>query len=179
MSYCDYCKNLPAEDNHKIYHDQHYGFPIIDDNELFGRFILEIFQAGLSWGIILKKQEGIKTAFSNNNIDAIANFSEEKIQELLQDTRIIRNRLKVHAIIHNAKEIKALQSTGTTFYDWLYTQDAKELKDWVKIFKKKFKFVGKEIVNEFLMSIGVLKGAHEETCPIFEKQISTHQKWRD
>jgi len=72
MSYCDYCKNLPDEDKNKIYHNQHYGFPIEDDNELFGRFLMEIMQAGLSWNTILNKEQGFRLAFDNFDVKKVA-----------------------------------------------------------------------------------------------------------
>ncbi|MBN9293046.1 MAG: DNA-3-methyladenine glycosylase I [Flavobacteriia bacterium] len=179
MSYCNFCKNLPDEDRHKIYHDHHYGFPIPEDDELFGRLILEIMQAGLSWNIILKKEPHFREAFDEFSIDRIAEYDEEKINSLLANQNIIRNVLKIRSVIHNAQQVKMLQDEYGTFNEWIYLQDAKDKIEWVKIFKKKFKFVGGEIVNEFLMSIGVLKGAHQEDCPVFEKQLKTYQKWKE
>lgn len=177
MSYCDFCKDLPDKDRHKIYHDFYYGFPISDDNALFGRFILEIFQAGLSWDLMLKKAPDFELAFDNYDIVKIANYQEDKIDELLANSKIIRNKLKIRSVIYNANQIITLQQEHGSFYNWLYAQEAKKIEEWVKVFKKKFKFVGTEIVNEFLMSIGILKGAHDENCPIFQQQIKTHQKW--
>jgi DNA-3-methyladenine glycosylase I len=159
MSYCDYVKNLPEDNLHKIYHDQHYGVRIEDDNELFGRLILEINQAGLSWNTILNKQENFRAAFDNFEIKKIANYSDEKILELLQDVGIIRNRLKVHAVINNAKKIVEIQNEFGSFKYWLDSHNEMSLADWVKLFKKHFKFVGGEIVNEFLMSTNYLSGA--------------------
>lgn len=178
MSYCDFCKNLPNEDINKIYHDQHYGFPIDDDNELFGRFVLEIFQAGLSWSIILKKEANFREAFAHFQLKEVAFFDEEKINTLLTNPGIIRNVLKIRSVIYNAQQILLIQEEFGSFKEWLYLQEAKDLHEWVKLMKKKFKFVGKEIVNEFLMSIGILKGAHDETCEIYQKQLNTYQKWK-
>ena len=177
MSYCDFCKDLPNEDKHKIYHDQHYGFPISDDNELFGRFILEIFQAGLSWNTILNKEPHFRVAFDRFSIEKIANYQEDKINLLLDNQNIIRNVLKIRSVIYNAQQIMEIQKEFGSFNDWLYLQNVKDLPDWVKLFKKKFKFVGKEIVNEFLMSTGILEGAHEKSCSIYEEQLKTRQKW--
>lgn len=169
MSYCQYCKDLPEENLHKIYHDNHYGFDIESDDELFGRLILEINQAGLSWNTILNKQENFRKAFDNFEIVKIANYGQDKIDELLQDAGIIRNRLKVNAVIHNANEIMKIQKEFGTFKKWILLNNDNSLQEWVKLFKKSFKFVGGEIVNEFLMSIGQLKGAHIESCPIHQK----------
>lgn len=164
MSYCDYVKNLPEDNVHKVYHDQHYGVRIEDDNELFGRLILEINQAGLSWDTILKKQDNFRKAFDNFEIKKIANYSDDKILELLQDAGIIRNRLKVHAVINNAKKVVEIQNEFGSFKSWLDNQKEMPLTDWVKLFKKHFKFVGGEIVNEFLMSTNYLPGAHHDNC---------------
>ena len=84
---------------HKNYHDNHYGFPIHDDNELFGRLIMEINQAGLSWETILKKEENFRKAYDNFNIKKIAAFTEKDRERLLTNAGIIRNRLKVNAAI--------------------------------------------------------------------------------
>ncbi|RZK15647.1 MAG: DNA-3-methyladenine glycosylase I, partial [Flavobacterium sp.] len=108
MSYCSAIPNMQPEERkvlHKNYHDNHYGFPIHDDNELFGRLILEINQAGLSWETILKKEEGFRKAYANFDINKVASFTEADRERLLQDTGIIRNKLKVNAAIENAKTI--------------------------------------------------------------------------
>jgi DNA-3-methyladenine glycosylase I len=176
MSYCDFCKDLPNEDIHKIYHDHHYGFPISDDNELFGRFILEIFQAGLSWNTILQKESHFRIAFDHFSIEKIANYQEDKINQLLANQSIIRNILKIRSVIYNAQQIIEIQKEFGTFNNWLYLQNVKDLPDWVKLFKKRFKFVGNEIVNEFLMSTGILDGAHDKSCSIYEKQLKNTSK---
>lgn len=169
MSYCDYCLNLPAENPHKIYHDFHYGFPIEDDKELFGRFILEIFQAGLSWDIILKKQEAFRQAFGGFDIQTIAGFQESDVETLVQNPDIIRNRRKIEATIHNAQVILKLQKDQGSFKNWLDQHHPLSLEEWIALFKKTFKFTGREIVNEFLMSTGYLPGAHDESCRIFQQ----------
>lgn len=169
MSYCEYCENLPEDNLHKIYHDNYYGFSIASDNELFGRLLLEINQAGLSWDTILKKQEGFRLLYDQFDIGTVANYSDEKIQELLTDSRIIRNKLKVNAAIYNAQQILILNQEFGSFKAWLDTHHPKTLGEWTKLFKKTFKFVGGEIVNEFLMSTGYLPGAHKETCKIYNK----------
>lgn len=171
MSYCDYTKKLASDNLHKIYHDTQYGFRIEDDNELFGRLILEINQAGLSWDIILKKQDNFRKAFANFSVDKIASLNEKDIEELMQNKGIIRNNLKIRAVIHNAKRIQEIQQEYGSFRKWLDSQGVLDLKEWVKLFKKNFKFTGGEIVNEFLMSIGTLPGAHTEECPIYKKLV--------
>ncbi len=169
MSYCTFCSGLENSDLHKIYHDNHYGFSIESDDELFGRLILEINQAGLSWGIILKKQEGFREAFDQYNIEKIANYGDDKISDLLSNAMIVRNKLKVNAVIYNAKQLILLKNEFGSFKAWLDSHKEKTLVEWTILFKKTFKFVGGEIVNEFLMSTGYLPGAHDENCEIYEK----------
>lgn len=169
MSYCDYCETLEEGNLHKIYHDNYYGFSIESDNELFGRLILEINQAGLSWSTILNKQEGFRLLYDQFDICTVAHYGDQKIQELLNDSRVIRNRLKVNAVIYNAQQILILKEEYGSFKGWLDHHHPKTLEEWVKLFKKTFKFVGGEIVNEFLMSTGYLSGAHQESCRIYTK----------
>jgi DNA-3-methyladenine glycosylase I len=177
MSYCIYCAGREENDLHRRYHDLRYGFPIEDDNELFGRLILEINQAGLSWDTILKKEKNFREAFDDFNIDRIAVYSEAKVEELLQNTGIIRNRLKVLAVIYNAQRIKFIQKENGSFLDWLESRNERTIEDWVKLFKRTFKFVGKDIVEEFLMSTGFLSGAHLVDCPIYERIVEFKPKW--
>jgi DNA-3-methyladenine glycosylase I len=173
MSYCDYV-NTSLKQNadyllHKHYHDHQYGFPIESDDELFGRLILEINQAGLSWTLMLRKQESFRKAYHNFSVEKIAAYDEHDRARLLQDTGIIRNRLKINAAIVNSQKIMALKAEFGSFKAWLDAHAAQSKADWIKLFKKTFIFTGGEIVNEFLMSTGYLPGAHTEDCPIFAK----------
>lgn len=171
MSYCTFVHDITAQKDliHKIYHDQFYGFPLEDDNQLFGRLILEINQAGLSWATILRKEVAFKKAFHNYDIKKIARYADKDIQRLLMDAGIIRNRLKIQAVIHNAKVILDLQKSHGSFKAWLDSHHPLEKADWVKLFKKTFKFTGGEITGEFLMSTGYLPGAHDPDCPTYKK----------
>ncbi len=162
---------------HSNYHDFHYGFPIDDDNELFGRLIMEINQAGLSWETILKKEGAFRKAYHNFSIEAIAAYGEADLERLLADPGIIRNRLKINAAIENARVIIGLQQEFGSFRKWLERHHPKTKEEWVKLFRKTFRFTGGEIVNEFLMSIGYLKGAHSEDCPIYGKILETGPMW--
>ena len=108
-----------------IYHDTQYGFPILDDDELFGRLILEINQAGLSWTTILNKQENFRKAYHQSNIKKIAVYKEKGWARLLEDAGIIRNRLKVDAAIHDANVILGLQKEHVSFKNWLDNQHPK------------------------------------------------------
>lgn len=177
MSYCTFCVQREPTDLHKIYHDQHYGYPIESDDELFGRLILEINQAGLSWNTILVKQENFRIAFDNFSISKIASYDEDKIQNLLEDSGIIRNKLKINSVIHNAAVILQIKEDSGSFRQWLDKNHPKSKEEWTKLFKKTFKFVGGEIVNEFLMSTGYLKGAHDETCEVYSKVKDSKPKW--
>ncbi len=158
----------------KIYHDHHYGVHIEDDNELFGRLIMEINQAGLSWRTILIKEKGFRKAYHNFDIKKVAKYKEKDVERLLSDASIIRNRLKVGAAIYNAQVLLKIQQESGTFRKWLDIH-AKELKHnkgaWLKLFKKHFKFVGGEIVGEFLMSINLLPGSHDKKCKAYQIMV--------
>jgi DNA-3-methyladenine glycosylase I len=171
----------PAERKalHKNYHDNHYGFAIHDDNELFGRLIMEINQAGLSWETILKKEDTFRKAYSKFNIKKVAAYTEEDRERLMQDAGIIRNKLKINAAIENARTILLLQKEFGSFEKWLDHHHPKTKEEWVKLFKKTFRFTGGEIVNEFLMSIGYLPGAHSEDCAIHKKLVKQKPKWME
>jgi DNA-3-methyladenine glycosylase I len=168
-TYCDYIQNggnNEAYHLHKRYHDTQYGFPIENDDALFGRLILEINQAGLSWTTILKKQDNFYKAYSGFSIKKVAAYKAKDRERLLQDAGIIRNRLKVDAAIYNAVQILALQKEFGSFKKWIEAHHPRAKEEWVKLFKKTFRFTGGEIVNEFLMSTGYLPGAHADYCPV-------------
>lgn len=179
MSYCSAIEQMTGERKllHKTYHDKFYGFPIHDDNELFGRLVMEINQAGLSWETILKKEQSFRKAYSNFNIKKVAAYKDSDRERLLADAGIIRNRLKVNAAIENAKTILSLQKQFGSFEKWLEHHHPKSKEEWVKLFKQTFRFTGGEIVNEFLMSIGYLPGAHAEDCKIYKTVLKSKPKW--
>ncbi|MEO1434700.1 MAG: DNA-3-methyladenine glycosylase I, partial [Bacteroidota bacterium] len=155
------------------------GFPIDNDDELFGRLILEINQAGLSWTTILNKQDNFRKAYDQFSIETVAHYDETERQRLLSDAGIIRNKLKVNAAIHNAGIILDLQAQYGSFTAWLDHHHPLKKDEWVKLFKKTFKFTGGEITNEFLMSSGYLPGAHIPGCPIYEKVLETKPRWAE
>jgi DNA-3-methyladenine glycosylase I len=161
-----YCTFAPGDPVHGHYHDREYGFPVSNDNILFERLVLEINQAGLSWGIILKKRAGFNEAFKGFDIARVARFGARDKARLLKDVGIIRNRLKIDAAIENARRIEAIQKSHGSFAKWLKAHHPARKEDWVKLFKKEFVFTGGEIVGEFLMSIGYLPGAHRQDCPV-------------
>ncbi len=179
MSYCSAIETMSDDRKklHKAYHDKQYGFPIEEDNELFCRLVLEINQAGLSWETILKKEVTFRKAYHNFNIKKVAAYAEADTARLLADAGIIRNRLKVQAAIENAKTILVLQKEFGSFRQWLLHHHPKTKEEWVKLFKKTFRFTGGEIVNEFLMSVGYLPGAHTEDCKIYKAVAKTKPMW--
>ena len=179
MSYCTYINSLKTGEYnvHREYHDNYYGFPIHDDNELFCRLVLEINQAGLSWSTILNKQQSFRKAYHNFEINKVAAFKENDFKRLMNDARIIRNRLKINAAIENAKSILQLQTEFKSFENWLNHHYPKTREDWTKLFKQTFRFTGGEIVNEFLMSTGYLPNAHEKNCPIYKKVLKAKPAW--
>ncbi|MFT3892793.1 MAG: DNA-3-methyladenine glycosylase I [Anaerolineales bacterium] len=176
-TYCDYSNSHPEDSHNRVYHDTEYGFPLLDDNLLFERLILEINQAGLSWITILKKAENFRLAYSNFNIDVVAAYSEVDRMRLLSDAGIIRNRLKVNAAIENARRIQCLRAEYGSFKRWLDAHHPQTLENWTKTFKRTFVFTGGEIVNEFLMSTGYLPGAHTPDCPIYETVLALQPAW--
>lgn len=173
-SYCDFSPGHPF---HGPYHDHEYGFPLMDDNELFERLVLEINQAGLSWLTILKKREGFRAAYDYFDVETVADYGEADTARLLADAGIIRNKLKVAAAIHNAQCILELRESHGSFANWLAAQHPLTKPEWVKLFKKTFRFTGGEITGEFLMSIGYLPGAHVESCPVFRKISKLNPPW--
>jgi DNA-3-methyladenine glycosylase I len=177
-SYCEAVWQMEPGNANIHYHDYEYGFPIHDDNELFARLVLEINQAGLSWITILKKKDNFYMAFDAFNIDKVARYTDKKVEKLLQDAGIIRNRLKIGATIENARRIRVLQKEHGSFQQWLKAHHPLTKEEWVKLFKKTFLFTGGEIVHSFLMSIGYLPGAHIESCPVYKKILKKKPAWR-
>ena len=173
-SYCDFAPGHPV---HGFYHDREYGFPVTDDAQLFERLVLEINQAGLSWEIVLKKRDGFRRAYANFDVDAVAAFDEADRARLLGDPGIVRNRLKVNAAIENARTLASLRSQFGSFSQWLDHHHPLSKQEWVKLFKRTFRFTGGEIVGEFLMSTGYLPGAHQASCPVYAKILEADPAW--
>jgi DNA-3-methyladenine glycosylase I len=176
-TYCDYCNLHPEDIFNKTYHDTQYGFPLMSDDELFERLVLEINQAGLSWLTILKKADNFRTAYDHFKIEKVAQYTEKDRARLLADAGIIRNKLKVNAAIVNAQKILELRKEFGSFRGWLDANHPLNKEEWTKLFKKIFVFTGGEIVNEFLMSTGYLPGAHQMDCPIYNKVAVLRPPW--
>jgi DNA-3-methyladenine glycosylase I len=172
-----YCLAAPGNPLHGPYHDEEYGFPSGDEAVLFERLVLEINQAGLSWATILKKRSAFRGAFAGFNVDRVAAFGREDVERLMNDAGIIRNRLKIAAVIDNAQRVQELRREYGSFAGWLDAHHPRPREEWVKLFKKTFRFTGGEIVNEFLMSLGYLGGAHEANCPIYARIAALDPPW--
>ena len=176
---CSWCEK---DDLYRDYHDKEWGKPVYDDDKLFEFLVLETFQAGLSWYTILKKRENFKVAFDNFDYKKIANYNEEKVQELLLDAGIIRNRLKVRGTILNAIAFMEVQKEFGSFsnYIWNFTggkpieNNRKSLKEVPattplsdeisKDLKKRgFKFVGSTVVYANMQATGMVND-HVADC---------------
>ena len=172
-----YCDAAPGHEWHGPYHDLEYGFPLEDDAALFERLVLEINQAGLSWLTILKKREAFRRAYDGFVPEVIAAYGESQRRRLLADPGIIRNRLKIDAAVANARRILELRNTHGSFAGWLEAHHPRSKDEWITLFKSTFRFTGGEIVNEFLMSIGYLPGAHVPNCPVYRQIIERRPPW--
>jgi DNA-3-methyladenine glycosylase I len=172
-----YCEAAIGHEFHGPYHDTEYGFPLHTDAALFERLALEINQAGLSWLTILKKKDAFRRAFDGFDIDTVAAYGDDERTRLLNDATIIRNRLKVDAVIDNARRLLAIRDSHGSFAAWLDAHHPLTKDEWVKLFKKTFRFTGGEIVNEFLMSTGYLPGAHRVECPKHAECIAAGAAW--
>ncbi|WP_448243365.1 DNA-3-methyladenine glycosylase I [Pseudoxanthomonas mexicana] len=172
-----YCDIAPGHPLHGPYHDHEYGFPQREEAALFERLLLEINQAGLSWETMLRKRDGFRAAYSGFDVDRVARYGERDRARLLADPGIIRNRLKVEAAIHNARVIQQLRDTHGGFAAWLDAHHPLPKAEWVKLFKKTFRFTGGEITGEFLMSLGYLPGAHRQDCPAYRRAAKQRPPW--
>jgi len=176
-SYCEYLREHPEDTLNKLYHDNEYGFPLTEEAALLERLAQEINQAGLSWPLILKRKDNFHVAFEGFDVDKVAAYREQEVARLLNDAGIIRNRLKVNAVIENARRIQSLRAEFGSFKGWLDAHHPLSLEDWVKLFKKTFVFTGGEIVKEFLVSSGYLPGAHDHDCPVYWQIARLQPAW--
>ncbi|MDQ2978001.1 MAG: DNA-3-methyladenine glycosylase I, partial [Acidobacteriota bacterium] len=129
-----YCDVAPGHPDHGPYHDDEYGFPIRDDAGLFERLTLEINQAGLSWLTILRKRDAFRRAFEGFDPVKVARYGAREKRRLLADAGIIRNRLKVEAVIENARGILELRQTHGSFAKWLDAHHPRSREEWVRLF---------------------------------------------
>ncbi|ALS00581.1 3-methyladenine DNA glycosylase [Enterococcus silesiacus] len=184
------CSWAEANDEMKHYHDTVWGVPIHNDQRLFRKLILDIHQAGLSWQTILNKEGHFDEAFDYFDIKKVAAYDEKKVEELLDNPGIIRNRRKIEATIHNAQKVIEIQNEFETFsnYLWAFNNHSvlknsyhdqidipttNDLSDRITgdLKKRGFKFVGSTIIYAFLEAVGVIND-HVTSC--FRYENSTH-----
>jgi DNA-3-methyladenine glycosylase I len=175
VHYCDYAPHDPL---HARYHDREHGFAARAETVLFERLILEINQAGLSWGTVLRKRETLRLAYAGFDVDAVAGFAEADRDRLLADPGIVRNARKVDAAIRNARAVQELRAEFGGFAAFLDAHHPQPKADWVKVLKRRFAHVGGEITGEFLMSLGYLPGAHRADCPAYAEALAADPPWR-
>lgn len=167
----------------QAYHDTEWGVPVLNDRKLFEFILLDTFQAGLSWKTILHRRQGFKKAFANFDPAKVAQFDEKKIEELLIDESIIRNKLKVQATVTNAKHFQRLKKEYGSFsnYIWKFTGGEPIINNWEEthqiparsaesdsiskaLYSEGFKFVGSTICYAFMQAAGLVND-HLVTCP--------------
>lgn len=178
MIRCKWC-NLKNE-KYIEYHDKEWGVAIYDDKHLYEMLILESFQAGLSWECVLNKREDFRKAFDNFEIDKVSDYDEKKVQELLKNENIIRNKLKINAAINNSKIFKEIQNEYKTFsnYIWSFTNNkviyeigktSSKLSDIISkdLQKRGMRFVGTTIIYSYLQAIGVIY-SHDKECFLYK-----------
>jgi len=172
---CKRCEWGATNDLMIKYHDNEWGAPLHNDQKLFEFFVLEAFQAGLSWQIVLNKRENFRTAFDNFVIEIVANYDEKKIADLVHDKSIIRNKLKISAAINNAQRFLEIQKEFGSFdkYIWEFVDfkpivnsfssmkelPAKtELSDKISadLKKRSFKFIGSTIIYAHMQATGMV-----------------------
>lgn len=176
---CGWCL---GDDLYEAYHDKEWGSPVKDDALLFEFLVLETFQAGLSWITILKKRENFRNALDQFDYRKIAEYDENKIQSLLQDAGIIRNKLKVRATVSNALAFMKVQDEFESFsaYVWGFVNHT-PIKNSIENYKngpattkisdalskdlkkRGFKFVGSTVVYAFMQAVGMVND-HETNC---------------
>ena len=176
-SYCEYLRAHPEDTLNKLYHDSEYGFPLAEEAALLERLAQEINQAGLSWTLILKRKDNFHVAFEGFEVDKVAAYGEQDVACLLNDAGIIRNRLKVNAVIENARRIQGLRPEFGSFKGWLDAHHPLGLEEWVRLFKQTFVFTGGEIVRELLVSTGYLPNAHDHDCPVYWQIARLQPAW--
>ncbi|MFD1094810.1 DNA-3-methyladenine glycosylase I [Salegentibacter chungangensis] len=176
---CGWCVGDPL---YEAYHDEEWGVPVYDDKAIFEFLILETFQAGLSWITILRKRENFREAFDNFDYEKIAEYSEDKIQELLQNAGIIRNKLKVRATVTNARAFMQVQDEFGSFSEYIWsfvdgTPIQNKLKDHTNapattplsdklskdLKKRGFKFVGSTVIYAHMQATGMVND-HTVDC---------------
>lgn len=173
MKRCGWCGNDPL---YVKYHDEEWGVPFADDQKMFEFLLLETFQAGLSWITILRKRDNFRHAFANFDVDAVANYTEKDVERLLNDAGIIRNKLKIHSAISNARLVVKMrdeENIGLSDYFWNWVDHkplvnspkslsdvpaTSDLSDAISkdLKKRGFKFVGSTVIYAHLQATGII-----------------------
>lgn len=179
MTRCKWCNS--KNEKYIEYHDKEWSVPSYEDKYLYEMMILESFQAGLSWECVLNKREYFREAFDNFEINQVCSYDDKKIQELLKNENIIRNKLKINAAISNSKIFKKIQNEYKTFsnYIWSFTNNkviyevnktSSELSDTISkdLQKRGMRFVGTKIIYSYLQAIGVIY-SHEKECFLYKQ----------
>ena len=172
----------PNNELYLKYHDEEWAVPSYDDAYLYEMLLLESFQAGLSWECILNKRENFRQAFDNFNYQKISKYDNNKINELINNQGIIRNKLKINAAVNNAKVFIKIKEEYQTFsnYIWSFTNNktlkniyatSNELSDEISkdLIKRGMKFVGTTIIYSYLQAIGIIND-HEKNCFLHIKE---------
>lgn len=178
MTRCKWC-NLRNK-KYIEYHDNEWCKPNFNDKYLLEMLILESFQAGLSWECILNKREDFRKAFDDFDVDKICRYDEKKVQELLNNEKIIRNKIKINATINNSKIFKKIQNEYGSFHNYLktFTNDetiyeigntTNNLSDVISknLQKRGMKFVGSTIIYSYLQAIGIIY-SHDKECFMYK-----------
>src|SRR5258705_1478575 len=169
------------------YHDEEWGVPVHNDRKLFEFIVLDTFQAGLNWSTILNKRENFRKAFNNFEPDKVARYSENRIQRLLSDAGIVRNKLKIYGTVNNAKKFMEIQKEHGSFdnYIWQFTHYKTIRNAWKDVkkipartiqsdamskalYEKGFKFVGSTICYAFMQATGMVND-HLIKCHWYHK----------
>ncbi|MCH8125124.1 DNA-3-methyladenine glycosylase I [candidate division KSB1 bacterium] len=183
------CEWVSSDPLYIDYHDSEWGVPVYDDQKLFEAVILDGFQAGLSWLTILRKRENFRKAFDDFDATLITNYDQKKINELLNDAGIIRNKLKVRAAVTNAQAYLEIQKEFGSFekYIWQFTDHKMKINHWQSLKeipaktaesdemskdmkKRGFKFVGSTICYAFMQAVGMVND-HTTDCFRYDEVI--------
>ncbi|WP_077830095.1 DNA-3-methyladenine glycosylase I [Clostridium beijerinckii] len=176
------CEWVTKEELYIEYHDKEWGVPVYDDRKLFEMLCLEGAQAGLSWWTILKKRENYKEAFDNFEAEKIVKYNEEKLEQLMQDKGIVRNRRKIESVVTNAKAFLKIKEESGSFsnYIWKFVDNKPIINSWKSVGevpasielsdkmskqlkKDGFKFVGSTICYSFMQAVGMVND-HTTEC---------------
>lgn len=178
---CEWCLSAPEN---TLYHDTEWGVPVYDDQKMFEFLLLETFQAGLSWLLILRKRAAFAAAFHNFDVHKVANMTAHDMARLSQDASIVRNKLKIKAAVTNAQAVIQMRQQGTNlahyFWQWVHYKPVHNLANGIAVSKnalsddiskdlkkRGFKFVGSTVIYAHLQATGIIND-HVKTCPRYK-----------